>query len=225
MPFRKLLSVALFIFSFMPTLVMAQYNDAGLWLGATVEKKLSPDNTLMVSGECRMNENISQVGSAFADIGFAHKLSKYFSVSLNYRFIERRQPGYSYSTRHRLYVDVSGKYKWDKFSFSIRERIQAQVRDYNSSETGRFPEWYLRSKISIKYSLKKKIIPMIAVEIFYQLNNPKGNEIDGIRYYAGFDYEFNKRHTLEPYYLIQSEKNVNNPETDFVIGLAYIYSF
>jgi len=202
-----------------------QYNDAGLWLGTTVEKKISPSNTLVAAGEIRMNENITQVGAAFIEGGLTHKFNKYLSFGINYRFIERRQLGYSYSTRHRIYADITGKYKLDKLSFSLRERIQLQVRDYYSSETGRIPEWYLRSKLSIKYNLRKKITPMVAVEIFYQLTNPSGNEIDGVRYYAGFDYEFNKRHAIEPYYLIQSEKNVKNPETDFVIGVGYTYSF
>ena len=220
-----LILIPALILVFLSNGLHAQYNDAGLWLGISVEKKLTSSTSLLFNEECRFNENMSQAETIFSDLGLSHKLNKYFAVSLNYRFVEKRNLDASYSTRHRLYGDVSGKYKIKKFTFSLRERIQSQVRDYYSSETGRFPIWYLRSKLSIKYNLSRKITPVASVELFYQLNNPEGNELDNIRYSIGFEYAFNKRHAIEPYYLIQQEVHVNNPVTDFIAGLSYSITF
>jgi len=198
-----------------------QNNDAALWLSVNVEKLLTSKTSVTFTEECRLNENISRAGTVFTDLGISHKLNKTFTVSLNYRFIQRRNLDASYSTRHRFYVDVSGRRKAGKFSFTLRERVQFQIRDYNSSETGRIPEWYLRSKLSVKYSLGRKITPMVSAEVYFQLSNPGNNEIDNLRLAAGFEYEINKRHSIEPYYLIQRELNVNDPVTDYIIGLGY----
>jgi hypothetical protein len=205
--------------------VKAQYNDAGLWMSISIEKKITSSTSFIIQEELRMQENITQAGAIFTDAGFSHKFNKYLSAGINYRFTERRNLDASYSTRHRLYFDIAGKDKFSKFTVTLRERIQAQVRDYHSSENGRIPVWLIRSKLTLKYDVNKKVTPLIATEIFYTLNNPGGNEIITLRYYAGVDYEFNKRHSIQPYYMIQSEKNVNNPATDFVTGIEYSYKF
>ena len=202
-----------------------QYRDAGLWLSVSIEKKIASRTTVLFSEECRMMENISQAGTVFSDLGLMHKWNKYFSAGIFYRFIEKRNLDASYSTRHRFYADASGKYKTGRWSVSLRERVQSQVKDYYSSESGRIPEWYLRSKLSLKVELTRKIIPYAGVELFYQLSNRKGNELDNVRYSAGTEYRFNKRHAIDAGYLIQQEFHVKNPVTDFVTCLSYNFSF
>lgn len=205
--------------------VCGQYNDAGLWLSVNAEKKITPGTTLLFTEEFRLNENMSQVSTLFSDIGVMHKWNKYFSTGLFYRFMEKRNLDASYSARHRFYADVSGKYKFPKTTITIRERIQAQVKDYYSSETGRIPEWYLRSKLGIKYELTRKWLPFISAELFYQLSNPTGNEFDNVRYLAGLEFKINKHHSIEPFYMVQHEFHVNNPVTDFIAGIGYSASF
>lgn len=221
--YRKLVPFLVLILSV--SKLHAQYNDAGLWLGMTIEKKITSSTSLVLSEELRMNENISQVGTVFTDLGLSHKLNKYFSAGLNYRFSLKRNPDAYYGTRHRLYGDITGRYKIKRVTIVLRERIQSQMENINSSETGRFPQWYLRSKLTVRYSLINKIKPSVAIEVFYQLNNPEGNEIDNLRYSAGIEYEFNKRHVIEPFYIIQQEIHVNNPVTDFVSGISYAFTF
>lgn len=207
------------------TISNAQYNDAGLWVGFNLEKKITRTTSLLFTQELRMSENISQVGTFFSDFGIARIINKYFSVSFAYRFIEKRKMDATYSSRHRFYMDVVGKYKIKKISLSLRERIQAQIQDYYSSESGHLAQWYLRSKFSMKYRINKKVTPMIAAEFAYQLNNPEGNEFEYMRFTVGVDYAFNKRHSIEPFYLIQQEMHVNNPVTDFISGISYNLSF
>ncbi len=202
-----------------------QYRDAGLWLSVNLEKKIASRTTVLFSEECRMTENISQAGTLFSDLGLMHKWNKFFSAGFFYRFIQKRNLDASYSTRHRFYADVSGKYKTGRWSVSLRERIQSQVKDFYSSETGRIPEWYLRSKLSLKVELTRKIIPYAGVELFYQLSNREGNEFDNVRYTGGIEYRFNKRHAVEAGYLIQHEFHVRNPASDFVSCLSYNFSF
>ncbi len=201
--------------------VFSQVNDAGLWTSVNLEKKITADFSLNLSEELRFNENISELGTAFTEFGGDYKLIKNLTAGISYRFIQKRRVDDFYSTRHRLIFNLSYRHKIKKLSITLRERFQTQYADIYSSEDGKIPEHTLRSKLTLKYDFDKKYFPFIYTELFYQLNNPEGNELVNVRYAAGFEYEFNKRSSLDLFYLINKEINVNNPWTDYVIGVAY----
>ena len=203
----------------------SQVNDAALWTSVNIEKKINNRLTANLSQEFRFKENISELGTAFTEIGVEHKIIKRLSASISYRFIQNRRNNDTYSLRHRMNIDVAYRIKWKKLNITIRERWQNQVKDVQSSPEGFDPESYLRSKLTFKYNLEKKYTPWIAGELFYQLNNSKGNEIDNLRYSMGVDYKFNKKNSLTLFYLINQEVNVNDPWTSYVIGVNYSYSF
>lgn len=203
----------------------AQVKDAGLWISLNAEKKITSKLSATLSQEFRMNENISELGTVFTEAGVAYKLFKKGFAGLSYRFIQKRKVDDFYSLRHRLNVDAGYRFKVKKISLTVRERLQTQYTDVNTSPEGHIPEYYLRSKFTFKYNLEKKYTPFIAAEVFYQLNNAEGNEIDNIRYSAGFDYEINKLHSVDLFYLINKEVNVNAPWTEFIVGIGYKYTF
>lgn len=203
----------------------AQMNDAGLWTNVSLEKKLVSSFAVNLNQEFRFNENFSELGIFFSDLGIAYKVRKGLSVGANYRFTEKRRLDDSYSTRHRYYFDVSYKQKITLFSFSFRTRFQSQYADFNSSLDGKIPVFYSRNKLGIKYNQGGKYKPYFTSELFYQLSNPDGNEIDNVRFALGIDYELSKISSLELFYLIQQEYNVRNPVRDYVIGMGYAVSF
>ncbi|MDD5571339.1 MAG: DUF2490 domain-containing protein [Bacteroidales bacterium] len=199
----------------------AQSNDAQLWTSLTVEKKLSQTISVNFSEELRLCNNISEIDQFFSDAGIDYKISKPWHISANYRFTNKMQINNTFSKRHRYYFDLSYRNKINNLSFNIRTRFQSQYADVSSSETGKIPEYYSRNKLTLKLDLNKKYTPYISAEMFFQLNNPEGNNIDNMRYTAGIEYEFNKKSSLDIFYMIQQEYNVTNPETDFVIGVGY----
>jgi hypothetical protein len=203
----------------------AQNNDMQLWTNISVEKKLTKTFSLNYAEEVRFNENISEVGQFFSDLGGTYKISKTWRISVNYRFTNKRQLDDSYSKRHRYYFDLSYKKKFDRIIFLFRTRFQSQCADINCSDDGKIPDYYSRNKVTFKFDFDKKYIPYISAEMFYQLNNPDGNVIDNMRYAGGVEYQFNKRASLDLFYLIQQEYNCVKPERDFVIGVGYNYSF
>jgi hypothetical protein len=203
----------------------AQVNDAGLWTSINIEKKIAKGFTASLSQEFRFRENISELGTAFTEAGVEHKIIKRLSFGIGYRFIQSRNLDDTYSMRHRLLADLSYRYKIKKVGITLRERFQSQVKDIQYGEDGFAPVHYLRSKLNIKYAPEKKYGPWISAEVFYQLNNNKGNEIDNIRYAAGVDYDFNKRHSISLFYLINQGVNTSNPLTEYISGISYKYSF
>jgi hypothetical protein len=201
----------------------AQVKDAGLWTSVSFEAKVVKKLTATISEEVRFNENITEAGTIFTDVGLTYKLNKHFQVAGNYRFIQKRTVEDYYSFRHRYYADVKYSHKLKPFDISLRSRFQDQYSDIGRASDGGVPEYYVRNKLSLGLDLNKPYSPYISVELFSPLNYPRYNAFDNIRTSAGIEYEFSKHHKIDGYYMIQKEVNVSEPQTDFVIGLGYSY--
>lgn len=225
--FSESLKCNLFVFYFFFTSLncYSQVNDAGLWASVNLDKKVTQKLTFSLSEELRFNENVSELGTAFTEIGADYKFYKFVSLGISYRYIQKKRVDDFYSIRHRYNIDLSLKYKLKKINLTLRERFQTQYADVNTSEDGKIAERYLRSKLTVKYDLGKKYIPFISCELFYQLSNREENEFDNARYAAGFKYEFNKKMSIDLFYLINKEFHVNDPWTEYVTGIAFNYSF
>jgi len=184
-------------------------------------KKITQKFSTQITQSFRLNENFSELGTSFSEIGVNYKVLKRFSIGATYRFSQKRKIDDFYSMRHRYNIDVSYKLKIKKLSITLRERFQSRYKDYGNREKGNVPKNYFRSKVTMRYNLNKKYTPFVSGELFYQISE----QIDNLRFKAGFDYEFNKFSTLNMYYMIDKEVNVKNPWTNYVIGIGYTYSF
>jgi hypothetical protein len=199
-------------------------NDAALWMGLTIEKKLNPSLSFEFSEELRFNENISQLNTIFSEVGIGYKIIKRFTISGSYRFTQKRGLDDFYYSRHRYNLEATYRIKVKKIHLTVRERFQSQYK-VGSDEDGGIAGNYLRSKLSVKYNTEKKTVPFASIEFWNQLNNPKGNELDNIRYTLGIDYELNKFSSLTFGYIINRQENINDPWTSYIINLGYKYSF
>jgi len=202
---------------------VAQNRDAGLWTSVNFEAKLVKHLSANISEELRFNENITELGAAFTDVGLTYKLNKYFQFSGNYRFTQRHRTDNYYSYRHRFYVDIKYSTRMKPFDFSIRCRLQNQYDDIGRASDGGVAEFYWRNKIIMKWNTKKSYSPYVSVETFSPLNYPRVDALDAMRVSAGVEYEFTKHHEIDMYYMIQKEWNVEQPMNYFVIGIGYYY--
>ncbi|CAN5605622.1 DUF2490 domain-containing protein [soil metagenome] len=204
----------------------AQQNDFGIWSSVAVSHKFTQKLSATVEEQFRFNRNAGALAQYFTDAGLEYSLSKKFKVAICYRFINSAQETY-YSKRHRFYFDLSYKTKLSKVQIIVRTRLQGQQQDIYSSDIGSIPAWYSRNKITVKFDLDKKYTPYLATEMFYMISTPnrEGGIIDKMRYTVGVSYEFNRVHAIDLYYMIQQDKNVNDPVTDYVVGIGYVFSF
>lgn len=218
-------SIILIVFLMVkPPAVSAQQKDAGLWLSAAVEKRFNKKFSATLAQEVRLNENLSEAGTVFTEAGVDYRFAKRWSAGVSYRFINRKRTDNFYSIRHRYMTDVSYRLRIKKISITPRLRYQVQYRDINTSENGKIPSKYIRSKVTARYSLEKRYTPFISAEIFYQFGI-KEKFVDNLRYMAGFDYELSKFHGLNVFYMINKEVQVNDPVTEYNFGLGYKYNF
>ena len=202
-----------------------QTNDAAMWFSINVEKKITPLLSAKFSEEIRLNENISELDNYLNDMGVEYELINNVKISANYRFSLKKKLDNSYKNLHRYYFDLSIREKFKPFIILFRTRFQSQYSEMFSSSTGKIPENYSRNKLTVKFDFDKKYSPYIYSELFYSLNNNEGNIIDNMRYCAGVEYKFNRKSALNFFYLIQNEMNVNDPLTEFIVGLKFDFTF
>jgi hypothetical protein len=219
----------LLLFCFTTKAFSQPSNDAGLWASIGLEKKLTKKFSFLLTEEYRRKENFTRLNLLYTDIGFCYRPFDIFKVSLVYRNIDKFQLDKTFSFRHRIMLDMTVKKKFNRFALSFRERLQSEVRDLQSSEHGKVPEWYSRNKFELKYDIKKPITPWVAFEFRYQIHNPRMLEADKgwhrNRYFIGLDYKRNDKHSFGLYYMVQQEYDVSAPQNLYVIGIEYKFDF
>lgn len=203
----------------------AQVNDACLWTSLNIEKKFTPLLSANLNQEFRFNENLSELGAFYTDIGLNYKINKSIRISGNTRFIYNHRLDDSYSKRGRYYFDLSFRQKYKPVIISFRTRFQSQYKLYAEDDEIN-PIYCNRNKVTLKFDLDKKISPFLFSEIFVPLNKKINNlMIDNIRYAMGIDYKVNRMHSIDLFYMIDKELNQSNPLTNYIIGLSYNFNF
>ena len=202
----------------------AQRNDAAIWESITLEKRITPKTLVHFQQAARFGQNITSIKRTHYDLGLTFKINKNFSTSLDYRFITRFFTENGTSLRHRIQWNLILKKKINPFVFIYRHRMQGQLKDFYSSEDGKTPSYYSRSKITVKYEFNK-LSPYIAGELYTKIINWNTLQSNRYRVFGGFDYQLNKMNELNLYYLFERRFNKYNPLTNYVIGIGFTHRF
>ena len=216
-----------FFLLFTISYLSAQVKDAQLWENIGLEKNITPKLLVRVVQEARLTENFTRPSYNYFDMGFSYKLNKHIHFTFAYVWAEKKVVTDFWMPRHQLYGDITLKGKLHNFTFLDREMLQWQVKDGGRAADGGIPDYYLRSKVTIRYDKSFKWVPYIAAELNYKINSIDYPiyRFDRMRYFAGLFYRTDKENEFEAYYLIEDHLNVKNPQTNFVIGLGYTHSF
>ena len=210
-----------------PMMLLAQTNDAQLWENIYIETDITQKFYAHFNHEGRITNNISQFNYGYGDIGLSYKLFKKDHLSLDYVFVIKNYENGKVSYRHQYYAANTFKKKINPFTLYWRIMYQVEYDDVNSTENGKNGDYYIRNKLTIKWKTPGRYIPYIASELYYNADNDRkfGQQFDRLRTYAGCFYELNKIDMLEAYYLLEKHFQVNDPATNWVIGLGYDHLF
>lgn len=224
---RKLSVFAIIFILLAWSAAWAQNSDAGLWTSISAEKKIAKSLSMSFNETFRFNENISELGNYFSEIGLEKKIIKGLSLGLNYRFINKRELNDAYSLKHRYLFDLIYKKKIEDFAVGFRSRFQSQVESYflpKENIYGNIPDHYWRNKFSIRYQGFKKYKPALSAELWYPVKG-RVERFDNIRTSAGIQYDLNKKTSIEFEYIFQKELSKNNPRADFISSIGYKFAF
>jgi hypothetical protein len=205
------------------------FKDAGMWNTIGLKHKFNKKWALLITEEFRLKENYSQVNLTYTEVGIEYTFNKSIKTSLTYRNIQKYQYDNPLSFRNRLQWDIGLKKGFGKFGINYRHRLQAEVKDYFTSENGHYKEWFSRHKVGVKYDISEKWKADISGEYRIQLSDPRSPEYDGgfhrQRYQAGLTYKINTKQDFGFYYLYQNEFNIQNLTDIYILGLEYSLEF
>jgi hypothetical protein len=207
-------------------------NDAAFWQNIYLEKKIAKHTIFRINEEGRLTNNFTRPGFVYLDAGINYKLNKHIHLCLAYVFNEKKQKTDFWSTRHQIYFSCTLKKSIHYTTFDYRTMAQWQVKDVRSSANGRYPEYYLRGKTTIKYERHFKLQPYVANEVYYfltQRDAPSIYHFNRSRYFAGIYYHPDLKNEFELYYLFENNFNITrrssssaiNPQNNYIIGIGY----
>lgn len=223
--------------------VLASYaQDArfGNWTSLNIEKDL---NKWEVGAEAELRTNFFEKGPlvdrASFGLGTDYKLIKGLKLGVGYQIMSNLDTKYlKYLMRNRFTASINGKLNFDRFTFSLRERLQLtlkdesnRLRDDGNIDTYRInPDLKWRNRLQIAYNIPKfKIDPTFSVETSYNFNSLDGNHFSKYRYILSFDYKLKKQHIFEVSAVLNSLVGANLDSDDlygkYIIGTSYKYSF
>jgi hypothetical protein len=234
----KKYSLIIILFIAAKAISFAQINDAQLWENIYLEKNITKRVLARVNHEGRISDNITNPSFYYFDIGVNYDYSKHFHFSLAYVIGQKEQNAFNeaWSTRHQAYATVTMRKKFGKFAMNDRQMIQWQVQDIYTSLSGKYPQYMLRNKFTVKYDKWFKWQPYISDEIYYQMNQLPGQNVqyhfNRNRTFFGLYYNVNLINQWELYYLIEDNFNQNilsnHPKpgnVNWVIGVGYSHTF
>jgi hypothetical protein len=206
-------------------ILISQVNDAQLWMNVNLEKKVTPAFSVLFTEEIRMYENITEIGTVFSELGASYRFDKRFKVAATFRFTNKKRVDDSYDSRQRYYFDFIYREKLKPLIVSVRMRFQSEYKEYTTSPEGRMPGNHLVPKLTLKFDPGKRHLFYIYGEPYFRLNRIVYGSCDQIRTCAGLEYSFNRMHMIDLHYMIEKEFNVIHPETKYVTGIGYYFTF
>lgn len=204
---------------------LAQVNDAGLWMSVNLEKKITPVFSAAFSQELRMNENISEAGTIFSDIGLQYEYGKHLKFAAFSRYSKKRRLDDMYDTRWSQYVDIAYKQDIKSFALNLRMRYQLKNSELLSASEGTTTTNLLIPKLTVKFDTDRRYKPYVFAEPYYNLGAPYDKVLEQLRFCGGIEYKFNRMHAVDLHYIFQKKYTMKQPYSDYVIGLDYSFTF
>lgn len=220
---RGAVILIVFMAGFLP--LHAQVNDAQLWMTAGVEKRITRSLSAEFTQEIQMDENITEVGTIYSEPGLSYRFSPKFRAGVACRFSLKRRMDDHYEQRLSWHAQVTYREKINPVQMIFRLRYQSRYDDAFTSPETSVANQHFRTRVTLKYDTDRKFEPWIYGETYFRTGSGFTQAFDQLRLSAGVEYRISQHHMIDLYYLVSREYNVNNPETDYITGIGYSFTF
>ncbi len=197
----------------------AQYKDAGMWLNFSVSSEVKKNLELSLATEARLDENITHLSSAFADLGAQYKINKQFFVTATYR-CGSKSSGDFYDLRQRFQLGVLFKKKWNDFTFAYQPRWQASVSNNQGENDADFVT-IMRNRFKIQYGGLNKTNVSTSCEFFNLTSQYRPLLWQSWRWVSEIERDITKNSSVSLGYLIQRNILSSPQEVDYVFLLSF----
>jgi len=194
------------------TLLLAD-NPAGihLWHAEKFNRKISDKVSIALEQDLRSESSLYYVHS---DFGFKYKIGTRWAFNINFREVFENKKGV-WVSEHRPHGTVSTNRNFGALNVSARSRIEYRIKQDKD------PVFRNRDMVTIKFGqgfTALKIIPYIADEIFYDLENKKLNRN---RAYVGITIKSVPYLSPTVYLMNQSDFKENRWNSFLILGFKF----
>lgn len=194
------------------TLLLAD-NPAGihLWHAEKFNRKISDKLSIALEQDLRSESSLYYVHS---DFGFKYKIGTRWAFNINFREVFENKEGV-WVSEHRPHGTVSTNRNFGALNVSARSRIEYRIKQDKD------PVFRNRDMVTIKFGqgfTALKIIPYIADEIFYDLENKKLNRN---RAYVGITIKSVPYLSPTVYLMNQSDFKENRWNSFLILGFKF----
>jgi hypothetical protein len=148
----------------------------------------------------------------FPELTVKYNIAKWAYVSLDYRFVSKREDNGNYMGANRLNINAKVKNRLDRLGYALRIRYQMSSSTGASSSYNSDFDEALRFKPELSYDLKNSINPGTGVF---------GKRIDKFRYTLGTDLELDGPHEFSFFVRLDQKINSNNNSKKCIVGINY----
>jgi len=206
--------------------------STGARFSAGVDWRLSKGLFLDYDAEVRINQNFSHFQKIYNNLGISYNVTDWLKLGTGGSFIMANSTDNGWRNRMRWRFDATFRYKYNRFNFSFRERLQVTHKNYDINlYQAPKNKWELKHRFKVSYNIRKSpFTPYAAVELRNTLNmvNPNGfvyvNSngrwklpspsysdvyINRLRLVAGTEYKINKKNVLDFYLVMDNHYNID----------------
>lgn len=191
--------------------------DNQLWSWFQVDKDINKKLTIGLQYQIRLGNFGQTFNWSYFYLTSSYKLNKHWTGIFNYQW------GTSYKTDwNAFFWGFAYKKKISKkFDFGYRISIQHQ-RPYFGPyyDPGNAPITELRNRFVLKYDLPHKMGLYCFTEPYLQLD-PGKFALTRVRNVIGFQWEFHKNHTINPFFMWQPDVVAKKPTDKYIVCLTY----
>lgn len=208
------------------------YNDAQLWAGVYLEKRLNDRFRLHFKHQSRITQNISWYDRAYLAAGASCRFTRWFRIRTDYAFVEKRRSSGIFSPRHQIRASLIFKYDAARWRFVFRNMSQFKYNEPLSDVIR--PLYFNRSKLTVKYEATKRLTFYASGELFVPVYNWEIKRLDRTRSSVGTYINITQNQQLQLYFLYQAQlqkkdwyQGDSNPSDllthRYVYGISYAF--
>ncbi|MDA3930402.1 MAG: DUF2490 domain-containing protein [Prolixibacteraceae bacterium] len=187
-----------------------------------IEKKVSQKLKIFGEIEAGFEKNISKFGKLYGELGASYSLKKNIEIEAKYKYtMNRKNFSTEFNYWHLFALSAEKKFKIEKYRLAYRIQYQNIDDEFLGVMSGVVKEQILKSRIKIKYNIKKlNITPFISPELYMGVNL-LGVNLLKFKTIIGVDYRFNKQNHFKLYYRNDRELSQILPYTYHSLGISY----
>ncbi len=213
----------------------AQSDLYGVWTNFAVKKTWNDDWNTVIDAEFRTYDYIDQFDKFRMGAHVNYTLAPALNFGFGYNFFRTYDKPYdNFQMQHRLQLQTNYSLKMNRFTLSVRERIQSLIRDNSNRFDLSNPsviqvftsKWTWRNMLQLSYDIPKyTLTPSVSAESFYDLNVSPNLPFQLIRYKFAIKKKLSKSHAVQLYHIINSNPTGPNHQGKYILGAAYHFDF